>query len=202
MSRSDELEAVLKALAEQSTALLAAYAESLRLQRVVLELLQERAAAPATAGEPAGPGTATNTGLDAAHPRTQAATAPAAADVVEPAAAEPTGAAVTTSGGTAERPPLRVVPSRRAVPAKEPAGPPLATLHRLSPAGDCGALVLNFGAHKGETLGEVARSDPEYVRRLATGAQRGEVRAAARRLLVLLGQGNRRPPAGGHCGRG
>jgi hypothetical protein len=83
----------------------------------------------------------------------------------------------------------------RTPPAAEAAAPRLATLHRLAPAGEGGTLVLNFGAHKGETLAEIARSDPEYLRWLAAKAHRSEVRVAARRLLVLLAQGNRRPHA-------
>jgi len=61
-------------------------------------------------------------------------------------------------------------------------------------------LVLNFGEHRGATLAEVARSDPDYLCWLAAKAKRSDVRAAARRLLVLLAQGNRRAHASGSRG--
>jgi hypothetical protein len=44
----------------------------------------------------------------------------------------------------------------------------------------------HFGEHKGNTLLQVARTDPDYVRRLALSAQRPQVRAAARELVVAL----------------
>jgi hypothetical protein len=46
--------------------------------------------------------------------------------------------------------------------------------------------VLHFGEHKGNTLLQVARNDPDYVRRLALTAQRPQVRAAARELAVAI----------------
>jgi hypothetical protein len=59
-------------------------------------------------------------------------------------------------------------------------------LTRLHEAGDAAHLVLNFGEHTGNTLLEVARTDPDYVRRLALTAQRPQVRAAAREMVVAL----------------
>jgi len=47
-------------------------------------------------------------------------------------------------------------------------------------------LILTFGPHAGETLGQVARADPDYLRRLALNAQRPDVRAAAARLAGAL----------------
>jgi hypothetical protein len=44
-------------------------------------------------------------------------------------------------------------------------------LTRLHEAGDAAHLVLGFGEHKGSTLLHVARTDPDYVRRLALSAQ-------------------------------
>ena len=59
-------------------------------------------------------------------------------------------------------------------------------LSRLQEAGEAAHLVLHFGEHKGNTLLQVARSDPDYVRRLALTAQRPQVRAAARELVVAI----------------
>jgi hypothetical protein len=59
-------------------------------------------------------------------------------------------------------------------------------LSRLHEAGEAAHLVLHFGEHKGNTLLQVARNDPDYVRRLALNAQRPKVRAAARQLVVAI----------------
>jgi hypothetical protein len=59
-------------------------------------------------------------------------------------------------------------------------------LTRLHEAGDAAHLVLRFGEHKGNTLLQVARTDPDYVRRLALTAQRPQVRAAACEVVVAL----------------
>jgi hypothetical protein len=59
-------------------------------------------------------------------------------------------------------------------------------LSRLQEAGEAAHLVLHFGEHKGSTLLQVARNDPDYVRRLALTAQRPQVRAAARELVVAI----------------
>jgi hypothetical protein len=57
---------------------------------------------------------------------------------------------------------------------------------RLYEAGDAAHLVVQFGEYKGATLFQVAEMDPDYVRRLALTAQRPQVRAAARQLVVAL----------------
>jgi hypothetical protein len=57
---------------------------------------------------------------------------------------------------------------------------------RLYETGDAVHLVLQFGEHKGTTLFQVAQTDPDYVRRLALTAQRPQVRAAARQVVVAL----------------
>jgi hypothetical protein len=59
-------------------------------------------------------------------------------------------------------------------------------LLRLHEAGEAAHLVLHFGEHKGSTLLQVARNNPDYVRRLALTAQRPQVRAAARELVVAI----------------
>jgi hypothetical protein len=57
---------------------------------------------------------------------------------------------------------------------------------RLYEAGDAAHLVLQFGEYKGSTLFQIAEMDPDYVRRLALTAQRPQVRAAARQLVVAF----------------
>jgi hypothetical protein len=59
-------------------------------------------------------------------------------------------------------------------------------LSRLHEAGEAAHLVLHFGEHKGNTLLQVARNDPDYIRRLALSAQRPQVRAAARELAMAI----------------
>jgi hypothetical protein len=59
-------------------------------------------------------------------------------------------------------------------------------LSRLHETGEVAHLVLGFGEHKGNTLLQVALNDPDYVRRLALTAQRPQVRAAARELVVAI----------------
>jgi hypothetical protein len=57
---------------------------------------------------------------------------------------------------------------------------------RLYETGDAAQLVLNFGQYRGATLLQVAAMDPDYIRQLALTAQRPEVRAAARQLVITL----------------
>jgi hypothetical protein len=57
---------------------------------------------------------------------------------------------------------------------------------RLYEAGDAAHLVVQFGEYKGATLFQVAEMDPDYVRWLALSAQRPQVRAAARQVVVAL----------------
>src|SRR5262249_6027149 len=59
-------------------------------------------------------------------------------------------------------------------------------LRRLREMPDASGLILQFGPHKGEKLGQVAVSDPDYIRQLVIRAQRPEVRAAAARLVVAI----------------
>jgi hypothetical protein len=51
---------------------------------------------------------------------------------------------------------------------------------------DASGLILQFGPHKGETMGQVAVSDSDYIRQLIFRAQRPEVRAAACRIVEAL----------------
>jgi hypothetical protein len=200
MTEPTDLAALLRALAGQNEALLAAHAESLRLQRLVLERLLEPAPAAAPPARPAAPSAVAPSGIAPAAPPADTAPPPATATPPigspEPAREPPPEASDPGPVSTA-RPRLRVVPPAANPDSSEPPERRLAALHRLAPAGEAGLLVLTFGAHKGETLADVARSDPDYLRWLAAKAHRGDVRAAARKLLVLLAQGNRQPPASG-----
>ena len=65
-------------------------------------------------------------------------------------------------------------------------------LRSIQAVGEPGQLVVTFGPHAGETHGQIAQSDADYLRRLATTAQRAEVRAAAARLMEALPSRTRR----------
>ena len=117
-----------------------------------------------------------------------------------------------TDSPVGESPPLRLV-SQSAVPGAEPVqltavSPTLRAARYLQPAaakparpvtrqdvdrvtrlyetGDAAHLVLQFGKYKDCTLLQVAQTDPDYVQRLALTAQRPQVRAAARQVVVAL----------------
>jgi hypothetical protein len=51
---------------------------------------------------------------------------------------------------------------------------------------EASGLIFQFGPHKGETMGQVAVSDPDYIRQLIFRAQRPEVRVAACRIVEAL----------------
>ena len=90
--------------------------------------------------------------------------------------------------------PIGVLPSRGARYMQPPSAKPvrpvtredLDRLTRLYETGDAVHLVLHFGDYRGQTLLHVARTDPDYVRRLALTAQCPEVRAAARQVVAAL----------------
>ena len=98
-----------------------------------------------------------------------------------------------------ERPPLRVVGGTVGRYYKPPAPPApvslehVETLRAIQDAGDTARLVLAFGPHAGETLGQVAQTDATYLRTLALSARRPDVRAAARHIASLLPDPKRRP---------
>ncbi len=62
----------------------------------------------------------------------------------------------------------RVQQPTGAVPARPTSLQGLDVLRRIQATGDVGHLVLMFGPHVGETLGQVAQSDPDSLRGLAT----------------------------------
>jgi hypothetical protein len=98
-----------------------------------------------------------------------------------------------------QRPPLRVVGgTAERYYAKAAAAPApvtleqVETLRAIQDAGETARLVLAFGPHAGETLGQVAQADPAYLRTLALSARRPDVRAAARHIVALLPDPKRR----------
>jgi hypothetical protein len=62
----------------------------------------------------------------------------------------------------------------------------LELLRRLREIPEASGLILQFGPHKDDKLGQVAVSNPEYIRQLVIRAQRPEVRAAAARLIEAI----------------
>jgi hypothetical protein len=163
-------------LSQQLTALLALQSETARAHR----LLVERALSPAA------PAARAETAEDCAPIEAQ----PVVAAVAEsPAPAE-------GPGGLARRR-LRSeqylrTPSGRVTPGVT--RQQLERMQRLRATGEAAQVVLQFGAYRGTRLVEVAEHDPEYVRNLALTAQRPQVRAAARALVLALewGAGPRR----------
>jgi len=203
-----DIQGLLRALVEQQTALLGVQAESVRLQRVLMErLLASGQTLPVTAEAP--PPIATQTPHASSEPiatttpavepvvRVESvpvvkSSAPTVPTVVDGPVAESEQPIAPVSAPTAERPALRVVggpaahgeryyQSARPTPVQRISAEGLDVLKRIQSAGEVAQLILVFGSHAGETLGHVAQSDPDYVRRLAFTAERPDVRAAPRR---------------------
>jgi hypothetical protein len=80
----------------------------------------------------------------------------------------------------------RYLKPRPVAAAKQVTNQELHRISRLCDVGDAAHLVLNFGEYRGSTLFQVARADPDYIRRLALTAQRPQVRAAASQLVRVL----------------
>jgi hypothetical protein len=206
---------LLRALVEQKTALLGAHAESMRLQRVLLErlLASDQTLTVAIEAAPATPApgphdgserkemtalTVEAVGRDEPAPAVDAST-PMVATVdglfavsyqpIVPVSGPPPGerTALRVVGGTAIRG-ERYYKSAQSTPAPRISLEGLDTLKRIQSAGEVAQLILVFGPHTGETLGQVAQSDPDYVRRLALTAQRSDVRAAAAQVASALGE--------------
>jgi hypothetical protein len=202
--RPADLATLLEALIQQQTALVQVHGENLRLQRLLIEHLvgggsvarwvgEHTRAEPATsvAGPPV---TAAPVGAVGTKP--PAESTPAATGTLEQAPIAPAAGAETPPpspdgeqvgarriGRTVAARYYQAPPSR---PARPISREELELLHELHDLGDVGKLVLQFGPHKGSTLAQVARTDPEYLRQLVRGAQRPEVRAAAQRLVAAL----------------
>jgi len=205
-SSQSELTALLRDILHQQTAMLQVQAESVRLQRVVVERLLGVSTQPAgpAGGGSSGPSPAINRAAvsseppDAPVPAPPPSPPPAPADTqAEPASEKapelspPVESAVDLSFAPAPAEQNAARAARyyqpRALPATTRIAPDeLELLRRLQEMRDASELILQFGPHIGSTLAQVAISNPEYIRELMTRAQRPEVRAAAGRLVQAL----------------
>jgi hypothetical protein len=209
-----DIQTLLRTLVEQQTALLSAHAESVRMQRLLVERLLGAATAPALSVEVAAtvvapgptpvrePGEATIQTVQMPAPNEPPPVVEHVAEVIAsvPETQQTVDPAPAPASAPGERPPLRVVGGTamrsdryyQSTQAPRPASARpislegLDVLRRIQAAGEVAHLILTFGPHAGETLGQVAQSDPDYVRRLALTAQRPDVRAAAATLLGAL----------------
>jgi hypothetical protein len=205
-----DLQALLRTLVAQQTALLDAQVENARLQRVLVERLvgmpaTGQAADTLAVGRttnvsaslrlqsppppPAVPSVQPSTADESLSDRQSPAAQPAIADSQPVASPAPAG---TSEQRVASGAMMRAecyyqthkasdAPTTQAMNLEG-----LDVLRRIQATGEVAHLVLTFGPHAGEPLGHVAQADPEYVRRLARFAERAEVRAAAARLLDAL----------------
>jgi hypothetical protein len=168
-SRDAHVADVLRSILQQQTAMLEVQAESVRLQRVVVERL-----------------------LGGAIPHAASATEPPPREASLPEVHErpPTQPVDETPCAPARVEPNAVRGARYYQPQPSPVrsmGPEhLELMRRLQEMRDASDLILQFGPHKGSTLAQVAMSNPEYIRQLMRAAQRPEVRAAAGRLVQAL----------------
>jgi hypothetical protein len=202
------------ALSQQQTALLQLQSESLRLQRLLIEramgevppaVQQPIVITPSTdqAGqEPADEPPADEHEIPIATVHDQPHELPASPSEVEPppgdSPVEESPRVEAASNNDAPRAasvqPVFVPGSRAARYMQPTSAKPVraVTRHdvdrvtRLYETGEVAHLVLNFGEYRGATLLQVAQTDPEYVRQLALTAQRPQVRAAARQLVIAL----------------
>jgi len=193
-----EIQALLRSLIEQQTALLSVHAEAVRLQGVLVARLLGATPAQAESVEPtrlaaSANSPATGEASAAPLPTVQVGTTDEKlSDIRQPAGAVATGVESqqildpTPAGTPGDGPLSRVVGataarSDRYYQSRQPSEPAQArrisperldVLRRIQAAGDIAHLIVTFGPHAGETLGQVARSDPDYLCQLATTAQR------------------------------
>ncbi len=151
---------VLREVLQQQAAMLQVQAETVRLQRVLVERLLSTST-PTTSA-----------------PRPAELPLPAGAEAVDTAAP----AAVDRNVARGARYYLPHASPRGGHVAPEE----LELMRRLQEMREASDLILQFGPHKGLTLAQVAMGDPDYIRHLVSRAQRPEVRAAAGRLVQAL----------------
>jgi hypothetical protein len=198
--------ALLQMLVQQQTAVLEVQAESLRLQRVLVEHLlgapneHTRAHANGDIATPAQSSAITDVSDSTAvlQPASfSAADRPDTSQVAEPLAEDAGNAAPaqtefnTTNGvaspaGQNAARGARYYQPRSSITAKVIQPEVLELMRRLQEIRGAGDLILQFGPHKGTTLAQVALDHPDYVRQLVTRAQRPDVRAAAGRVVQAL----------------
>jgi hypothetical protein len=202
-----DLAGLLQAMVQQQAAMLQVQAESLRLQRVLVERLlrtptdqldadehgrgteplswTEPAIAPTVSDAPEPPSSISTPDRRAiSQPEEMAAESSPRAASMQLAVDEPThmpspGDQNAARGARYYQP--RPSPAAKIVTPEE-----LELVRQLQQMRDAGDLILQFGPYKGTTLAQVAMNHPEYVRQLMTRAQRPEVRAAASRLVEAL----------------
>jgi hypothetical protein len=196
---------LLRDIVQQQTATLQVLAESVRLQRVLVERLPG-VSSPQT-GDPQA-GSIAPTIASANPPSSSPAGVEPTAEVPSvPTAASETRPSGTTLESAPESPPAQADSDLPFAPAAadqnlargaryyQPRPSPLSRsispeelelMRRLQEMRDSSDLILQFGPHKGSTLAQVALSDPDYIRQLMRGAQRPEVRAAAGRLVQAM----------------
>jgi hypothetical protein len=197
-AQAGDTENLVQALLQQQTALLHAHTESLRLQRLLVEqlLAVERRVPPVGTPEPVKPVRAENE--PAQHAPAPSASSPAQAStqpdtdspiavrdiVADTAGRVPAEPVAATSAGASRGARYYQVGSSSPVARVQPQD--LELMRRLQEVRDASSLILQFGPFKGTTMAQVALDNPDYVRRLMTGARRPEVRAAAGRLVEAL----------------
>jgi hypothetical protein len=199
-----DLAGLLQAMLQQQTAMLQVQAESVRLQRLLVERLLG-AASDETPVNASGVATAppSTTAIDR-QPLTTAdphasASPPGPAEIrqdqvavefaTEASPADSLGDAavgVPSPGDQNAARGARYYQPRPSPAVKTVKPEDLELMRRLHEMRDASDLILQFGPYKGTTLAQVAMSHPEYVRQLMTRAQRPEVRAAAGRLVEAL----------------
>jgi hypothetical protein len=180
-------------------------AESLRLQRLLLERLlgvrppsdgEDVAVPPPTppsptpvphvwppqAPPPQGERVEPGPAADADAP--PAAEAPSATE--PPSTAEPSPAVDPPRGDAVRARGARYYQPRPAAAAHIIQPEDLELLRRLQQVREASSLILQFGPYKGTTLAQVAVGHPEYIRELVFSAKRPEVRVAAGRLVEAL----------------
>jgi len=200
-----DLAGLLQAMLQQQTAMLQVQAESVRLQRLLVERLMGAASAESLAsdnGAVTAPLSTTAINLPAltTAPDAQVSTSrPVPAEIrqdqvavelaTEASPADSLGDAavgVPSPGDQNAARGARYYQPRLSPAVKTVKPEDLELMRRLHEMRDASDLILQFGPYKGTTLAQVAMSHPEYVRQLMTRAQRPEVRAAAGRLVEAM----------------
>ena len=169
-THQSELAELLRDMLRQQTAMLQVQAESVRLQRNLVERLLG-------ASDQMGTTDATPP-VRAPAPSVSAATAPLEASSDLPFAPAPADPNVPRGA--------RYYQPRQSLAARSIAPEDLELMRRLREMRDASDLILQFGPYRGSTLAQVAMGNPGYIRQLMTGARRPEVRAAATRLVQAI----------------
>lgn len=212
MAGRSDFQHVLRELAQQQTALLQLQTESLRLQRLLIEqeigegVIQDvpndvstdnaEHAAPQAMVKSSEAGVSLGSPQDGEANVLHAVQSEASPSVDDSPLGEPPKGG-TPNGNLSSGPasvPAFAVRSRAArnmqaatVAAIRPVSrQDVDRVMRLYETGDAAHLVVNFGQYRGATLVQVAQMDPEYVHKLALTAQRPDVRAAARQMVIAL----------------